>query len=100
METTPYGKEWEAEISKLPKEELIKMIRKIQTGSEDKKICAIETINDAQNIVEGILNDYESGICTKQETLKAFGEYTARLMELFWKNAKAKFKENPQLINE
>jgi hypothetical protein len=95
---TPYGKEWEAEMNKLPKAELIKMIRKLQTGTEDKKICGVDTSKEAQHIVEGIINDFEAGLSTKSETMYALGEYTARLMEIFWKNAKARFNEKPELL--
>jgi hypothetical protein len=89
--------QWEQEMNKLPKAELIKMIRKIQTGTEDKKLCQIETLQQANNQVEGIVNDFEAGIIDKQETMRLMGEYTGRLMELFWKNAKKKLtvlKEN------
>lgn len=90
---TPYGKEWEAEMNKLPKAELIKMIRKLQTGTEDKKIMLIETSEQASRQVEGIINDFESGISDKRETMRLLGEYTGRIMEIFWKNAKLKAKE-------
>ena len=97
---TPFGTEWEAEMNKLPKAELIKMIRKLQTGTEDKKICAIDTAKEAQHIVEGIINDFEAGISTKSETMRLLGEYTGRLMDLFWRNAKQKIKANPELLTE
>lgn len=83
---TPYGKEWVAEMCKLSKYELIKMIRKIQTGTEDKKIMLIETAAQASQQVEGIINDYEGGIIDKKETLRLLGEYTGRIMEIFWRN--------------
>lgn len=94
----PYGKEWESEMTKLPKSEIIDMLRETQTGTKDKKICGIETAQEAQHIVDGIINDFEAGIITKTETMAALGEYTARLMELFWQNAKLKFKSNPELL--
>lgn len=90
---TPYGKEWEAEMNKLPKSELIKMILKLQTGTQDKKLMLIETAKQANRQVEGIINDYECGIIDKLETIRLFGEYTGRIMEIFWKNAKLKAKE-------
>ena len=40
-----------------------------------------------------IINDYEGGIIDKRETMRLFGEYTGRIMEIFWKNAKLKAKE-------
>ncbi len=58
------------------------------------KVENIKTIDDAQNYVEGCINNYESGISTKSETLSLLGEYTARLMELFAENVKA----NPSLL--
>lgn len=85
---TPYGEEWESEMNKLPKSELIKMIRKIQTGTEDKKIMLIETASQACMQVEGIINDYEGGVIDKSETMRLLGEYTGRIMEIFWNNAK------------
>ncbi len=95
---TPYGNEWELEMNKLSKAELINMVRKIETGTEIKKMCFMETKREANHIVTGIINDFEAGLSTKSETMYAFGEYTARLMELFWKNAKQKFNENPDLL--
>lgn len=89
---TAYGNEWEAEMNKLPKIELIKMIRKLQTGTEDKKLMLIETAKDAGQQVEGIINDYEGGIIDKSEALSLLGEYTGRIMEIFWKNAQLKAK--------
>lgn len=95
---TPFGKEWETEMNKLPKAELIKMIRKLQTGTEDKKIMLIETAEQAIQQVEGIINDYEGGIIDKPETIRLLGEYTGRIMEIFWKNAKLKAIEELALI--
>lgn len=59
----------------------------------------IESFQDAQYYVEGIINDFESGISTKGETMQYLGEYTARLMVLFWENAKKKIKEDPTLLD-
>lgn len=41
---TPYGKEWEAEMMKLPKKFLIEMIRKAHTGTTDNKAVGIEDV--------------------------------------------------------
>lgn len=60
----------------------------------------IQTLEDSQNFVEGVLNDFESGITDKEESLSLLGEYTARLMELFWVQAKTQIKENPALLDE
>ena len=54
----------------------------------------IKTLDDAQDYVEGCINDYEAGISTKSETLGLLGEYTGRLMELFAENVKA----NPSML--
>ncbi len=97
---TPFGKEWESEIEKLPKAELIKMIRKIQTGTEERALVCLETAEDASRMAEGIINDFEGGISDKRETMRLLGEYTARIMHVFYDNAKRKFKENPSLLND
>ncbi len=89
----PFEDEWEKEMNKWTKDDLIKMIRKLQTGTEDKKLCQIESSKDANIAVEGIINDFEAGISTKEETMRLMGEYTGRLMEVFWKNALKKFTE-------
>ena len=64
------------------------------------KVEEIESLSDAQRYVEGCLNDYEAGIATKDETLGHLGKYTARIMEVFYINAKKRFKENPNFFNE
>jgi hypothetical protein len=64
------------------------------------EVKGINTINDASSYIAGIINDFECGVSTKEETLKYLGEYTGRLMELFWENAKKKIRENPELLNE
>lgn len=58
----------------------------------------IKTITDAQNYCEGVLNDFEAGICTKSEALTFLGEYTISLNDLFFKNAVIKIKANPLLL--
>lgn len=52
------------------------------------KVANIRTFEQALNFVEGCINDFEAGISTKEETLNLMGEYTARLMELFWEQSK------------
>lgn len=98
MNYTPFGQEWEEEISKLPKDELVKMIRELQTGTTDKKMVAVETFKEAEHCVTGIINDFSEGIITKGETMRLLGEYTGRIMSIFWDNAKKKFNENPELL--
>jgi hypothetical protein len=58
----------------------------------------INSIEDAQRYVEGCVNDYGAGLSTKGELLGFLGEYTGRLMELFWHNAKKRIIENPELL--
>jgi hypothetical protein len=64
------------------------------------KVENINSIEDAQNFVEGCINDLYAGISSREETLGYLGEYTARLMELFWENSKKQIRENPELLNE
>jgi hypothetical protein len=88
-----YSSEWEKAVKKLPKDELIKMIRKLKTGTEDVKIAKIKTSWDAEKMCQGFLNDFESGTSTKEETMRGFMEYTYRLMSLFNDALDAKLKE-------
>lgn len=85
-----YGDAWKAEVEKLTKKELIELIRQIQTGTKDKKMMVMNTSKEASRIIEGILNDFESGVSSKKETYEALGEYTGRIMSLFWENAEKK----------
>lgn len=64
------------------------------------KVKDIKTLQDANRYVEGCINDFEHGISTKEETMAFLGEYTGRLMELFWENAKEKIRKNPELLNK
>jgi hypothetical protein len=95
----PFGPEWETEISKLSKSEIIKLLRKAKTGTDDYLLVTIETSREANRMVEGIINDFEAGISTKDETMGLMGNYTGRLMKLFWDNAIKKIKENPEILN-
>ncbi len=63
------------------------------------KVEAIKTLKDANRYVEGVLNDYEGGIITKDEAMGYLGEYTGRLTELFWENAIKKIKKDPSLLD-
>lgn len=94
----PYGKEWEATMNKLPKKELIGMLRKYNTGTTDNKACGIESIESAQNFVEGCINDFINGLSESTEFRAQMGEYTGRLMHMFWENAKKRIKEDPTLL--
>ena len=58
------------------------------------KLQNVKTLDEAKYYVEGVINDFESGISTKEETLGYLGQYTAHLMDLFGKNVIA----NPRLL--
>lgn len=60
----------------------------------------INTLEDAERFVEGVINDFESGVCDKTETMKQFAWYTGRLNLLFWQNAKKMIKADPKLLEE
>lgn len=62
-------------------------------------ILKIQTLEDAQISVEGIINDFEAGISTKEKTMALMGEYTAHIMDVFWGNAKKLIRSNPELLN-
>lgn len=42
----------------------------------------INSLTDAQIFIEGVLNDLEDGIITKDEALELMGEYTIRIIKL------------------
>ena len=46
----------------------------------------INSLKDAQNFCEGLLNDFEGSISDKQESLNLLYNYTMALMNLFKKN--------------
>lgn len=100
QEYIPYGIEWENEMNKLPKKELIRMIREIQAGTKDEKMVSVNTLKQAEGQVEGIINDFAGGIIDKSEALRLMGEYTGRIMNVFWNVAKEKFNENPELLKQ
>ena len=56
------------------------------------KLKDVKTINQAQYFVEGVINDFEGGILTKEEVLGELGKYTAHCMKL-WQDI-----ANPQLL--
>jgi len=64
------------------------------------KVENIETLDQANRFIEGCLNDFEDGFSTKLETIELLGQYTGRLNELFWHNAKRIIKANPKLLDE
>ena len=90
----PFSKEWEKEMRNFTKDELIAKLK------AELKVKRVSTLNDAENFVVGTINDFENGLSTKEETIDAMAKFTGRLMEVFWKTAKAQIKENPELLNE
>lgn len=42
----------------------------------------INTIKDAQNYVESVINDFEGGISDKDETIRFLYEYTKRIVSI------------------
>lgn len=83
----PYGDEWEVEMMKLNKQQLIAMIREANTGTADKKLFCVRTWQQAQSAVEGIVNDFDAGLIDKDRVIKLMGEYTNRIMYQFWDEA-------------
>ena len=55
----------------------------------------IKSLNDCQNYLEGCINDFEGGVSTKEETLEALREYTARITDLAF-TAAGKWKSPEQ----
>ena len=58
----------------------------------------INTLEEAEQFCEGVLNDFETGICNKAETMKQLSLYTGRLNDLFWENSKKVIRANPALL--
>lgn len=52
----------------------------------------IHTLADAQRHVEGIINDFEEGISTKEEAVANLFDYTVRVMEIAMGATKNKLK--------
>jgi hypothetical protein len=42
----------------------------------------IKTIQDMQNFVKGCINDFETEISTKEETIEYLKDYTLKIIEL------------------
>lgn len=58
----------------------------------------IKTFTQAQQYCEGLLNDFETGISTKEESLKLLKEYTEAIHDLFFERAKREVKINPDFF--
>ena len=52
----------------------------------------IHTLADAQRHVEGIINDFDEGISTKEQTIAYMFDYTDRVMEIAMIGVKNKRK--------
>ena len=52
----------------------------------------IHTLADAQGHVEGIINDFDGGISTKEETVALLFDYTMRVMEIAMEATNNKLK--------
>lgn len=92
----PYGEEWKKEILKNRKEVIVDLYQK---GMQHKNIIPSGSLEEAQRHAEGIINDFEGGILSKAETMEAIGEYTGRLMDIFWIGAKKQIKADPSLLD-
>lgn len=84
---TPYGDEWKNEILKMKKEDIVNLFQK---NMKHKTIIPSATLEETQIHCEGIINNFESGRNTKEETLSELGEFSARLMDIFWNTTKKK----------
>lgn len=97
-----FGEEWEEEAMKMTKKELVSMIRKIKTGSSSAALLNIipnGTLKEFGDFATGILNNLANGNCSVSEASDELGEWTGRMMEMFWQNAKMEIKKNPELLN-
>ena len=99
-EYVPYGKEWEKEVMKLNKKEIIGLFRAMKEGTKCPAAVKIDTIVEARDYLEGCVNDFLTYISDQDEFLEQMGEYTARLMPIFWINAIEKIKEDPSLLED
>ena len=94
-----YGAAWTNEMMKMNKRELIGVIRELKTGA--KELCIPSgTREEAMNYCEGLVNDYENGLINRSEFMGGLGQYTGRLMHVFWENAKETIKADPSLLEE
>jgi len=60
------------------------------------KLKDIHTLNDANRYVEGVINDFETGISTQEETMTHLGNYTGRIMEIFYEGKESNLREQPK----
>jgi len=60
------------------------------------EIKNMKSVEDCERYLEGCLNDFESGISTKKETMSHLIEYTIRVVEI----VKDKIQKNNQKFLE
>lgn len=82
-----YGKAWRLEASNLSKNQLLDLFQKT---TEHLNIVPTGTIEDFDKHALGILNDFDAGIASKEDAHRAFYDYTMKLMDTFYENAKKK----------
>lgn len=78
----PYGKEWEQELMKLTKKEIINVFRTINNKPK------VNTIKGCELACQGIINDFESGLMTKEQTMLALKYYTFSIHNFFAEKVK------------
>lgn len=83
----PYGAEWKKEMMKVKKEDILDMYQK---NMQHTNIIDSSTEEGCKHHIDGILNDFESGLITKDQAFHEIGKYTYRLMDIFNKNIKEK----------
>ena len=93
----PYGEEWKKELMKMRKEDIVNLYQKSMTH---KTIVPDHSLESCENFVRGSMEDFIGGISNKYEFMKSMGDYTMKLMDIFWTSAKEKIKENPELLNK
>lgn len=92
----PFGEEWKAELMKMKKEDIVNLFQK---SMQHKNIVPDHSLESCENYVRGCMEDFIGGVSDKYKFMKQMGEYTMKLMDIFWTSAKEKIKENPDLVN-
>jgi hypothetical protein len=92
----PFGEEWKKELMKMRKEDIVDLFQK---SMEHKTIVPDHSLESCENYVRGTMEDFIAGISDKYEFMKNMGDYTMKLMDIFWKEAKNKIRSNPELLN-
>lgn len=92
----PFGEEWKKELMKMKKEDVVDLFQK---SMEHKTIIPDHSLESCENFVRGSMEDFIGGISDKYEFMKNMGNYTIKLMDIFWQEAKNKIRSNPELLN-